>query len=445
MSDAIHPTQAVTGLRPMRVTTVYRYPRGVPDNEPTVDGYPNYYYYTVAPDGRRLQLESGINPAKTIAAVDGARRPVIGLRSSPWKAGGDTTPWHDVFDLDHGHVRYFGDHKPSSVGQVGRTRGNAALYEAALLHQATTPDERALAPPIVIFRAVTERGAVKGHVEFCGVAVIERVETIVQRDPLSSSSFANYAFDLAVLDTATESEVVDWRWVDDRRNPALTRKEALRYAPRSWRDWVVGGAPVLPSVRRRVATSRLLSKDDQQPKPGSAEAAVLKEIYDFFDGQKHAFELLAAKVTADVLSRTGARYTEGWLTPPSGDGGADFVGRLEVGIGRATTSLVVLGQAKCISMQSHVSAAQLARVVARLGRGWIGVFVTTGVYSKGAQIEMNEDRYPIVLIDGRTLADTVRRLAMESHGGDLQAFLTDTITDYHAAIKARRPEEVLLM
>jgi hypothetical protein len=44
----------------------------------------------------------------------GARRPAILMCSSPGKAGSESTPWHDVFDLDSGHVRHFGDHKPSS-------------------------------------------------------------------------------------------------------------------------------------------------------------------------------------------------------------------------------------------------------------------------------------------------------------------------------------------
>jgi hypothetical protein len=427
----------------MRVTTIYRYARGVPTGEPMVDGFPNFYYPTVESDGRRLLLESGINVPKEVSAVDGERRPVIALRSSPWKAGGESTPWHDFFELDHGHVRYFGDHKVDTVGTVGSTRGNEALYEAALRYQAKTLVERAVAPPIMLFRAVTVGGKVKGYVEFCGVAIVERVETIVQRDPKSSSSFANYVFDLAVLSTAAESEVIDWRWIDDRRNPVLPLADTLRFAPRAWCDWLVGGATVLARVRRRVASARLLSNADQQPPVGSAEESTLKQVYSFFEGKKHAFEALAAKVAASVLGGTGGRYQEGWLTRSSGDGGADFVGRLDVGVGHAMTSLVVLGQAKCVRLDSSVSAEQLARVVARLRRGWIGVYVTTGTYSRSAQIEMNDDKYPVVLIDGRTLAETVRRLAMEGRGGDLKAFLAETTDEYRLSVSARQPEEVL--
>jgi hypothetical protein len=294
--------------RPMRITQVYRYPREPAEGEPFVDGFPNYYYATVDPGGTQLQLESGVNRAKMVSATGGPRRPVIALRSSPAKAGGEITPWHDVFDLDHGYVRYFGDHKISTRGPVGSSTGNKALLEAALLHQAKTAEERLLAPPIMIFRGVAEGGAVKGYVEFCGVAVVERVETIVQRNPQTAMSFPNYVFDLAVLSTANESDAIDFRWIDDRRNPTVPHAETLRYAPKAWRDWVASGATALPRIRRQVLSPRLLSKYDQLPPRGSAEEKVLKEIYTFFDGRKHRFELLALKVAADVLGRTGSQF-----------------------------------------------------------------------------------------------------------------------------------------
>ena len=52
--------------------------------------------------------------------------------------------------------------------------------------------------------------------------------------------------------------------------------------------------------------------------------------------------------------------------------------------------------------------ADLARTVARLKRGWIGVVVTTGTFSVKAQQELLADQYPIVLINGSRLAQEVR-------------------------------------
>nr|WP_241728629.1 restriction endonuclease [Nocardioides zeae] len=393
-------------------------------------------------------LEAGINAPSEVFGSDGQRRPLVAIRSSPWKAGHESNPWHDEFDLDHGHVRYFGDHKPSTVGLPGATKGNRLLLEAARLHAGTTRQERLLAPPLLLFRSTTVyrggRAIVKGHVEFCGAAIIERLEHVVQRDPETGKSFPNIALDLAVV-AGREIDGIDMRWIDDRRDPDLDSETALRYAPDSWVRWVKEGRVAIPGVRRRVLASSVKAAKDQQPVPGTPDADVLSTLYTFYDGRKHAFELLASQVAAEVLRESGARYKEGWLSRSSGDGGVDFIGRIDMGSLSASTPVVVLGQAKCIQPTSSVSPEQVARVVARLRRGWIGVYVTTGSFSKQAQIEIIDDQYPVVLIAGKTLATTVRRMAQANYGGDLDALLSATIDGYAGAITHRRPEEVISM
>lgn len=168
---------------------------------------------------------------------------------------------------------------------------------------------------------------------------------------------------------------------------------------------------------------------------------LLYRLYRFFDGRKHAFELLAAKVSAQILGSSGARYREGWLTGP---GDVDFVGRLDVGTAGNHTPLMVLGQAKCILPTSSISPDQVARVVARLRRGWIGAFVTTGTFSRQAQVEVIDDQYPLVLVHGKTLAEQVLRMAAADHDGDVDALLTSITSDYDVAITNRRPDEILL-
>ncbi len=170
---------------------------------------------------------------------------------------------------------------------------------------------------------------------------------------------------------------------------------------------------------------------------------MLRQLYSFYDGRKHAFELLASMVAGEVLRESGARYKDGWLSRSSGDGGVDFIGRIDMGSLSASTPVVVLGQAKCILPTSSVSPEQVARVVARLRRGWIGVYVTTGSFSKQAQIEIIDDQYPVVLIAGGTLVAAVRRIVEANHGGDLGALLTRTVEDYAGSIVHRRPEEVI--
>ena len=435
--------------RPIHMLDVLRYAQGASRLDVELDGYLNYHFLT-SPHGveaPRLMLEAGINPAATVAAPDRSRRPVINIRSSPWKAGHVTNPWHDEFDLDHGHVRYYGDHKPTTLGLPGVTAGNRALLEAWTLHAATTAQGRRYAPPLLIYRSATVvkdgRRLVKGHVQFCGAAVIERLEHVVQRDPDTGRSFPNIVLDLAVLDLADTGDALDMRWIDDRRDANLDAEAATRHAPESWLRWIKEGRSAIPRIRRRVVSSRVKSAADQLPVPGSPEAEVLERIYRFFDGRKHAFELLAARVAAQVLGGSGARYHDGWLTRPGGDGGMDFVGRLDVGTPASNTPLVVLGQAKCVLPTSSISPDQVARVVARLRRGWIGVFVTTGTYSRQAQIEVIDDQYPLLLIDGKTLAEQVVRMAAADHDGDIDALLGPLAADYEAAVTYRRPDEIL--
>lgn len=415
-----------------------------------LDGYINYHWLTSPAeiDRPKVMLEAGINAPSEVSTHGSTRRPLIAIRSSPWKAGHETNPWHDEFDLDHGHVRYFGDHKPTTMGLPGATRGNRLLLEAARLHAGTTRDERLLAPPLLLFRSITvhreSRAIVKGHVEFCGAAIIERLEHVVQRDPETGRSFPNIALDLAVV-VGRDTDGIDMRWIDDRRDEALGAETALRHAPDQWVRWVKDGRVAISGVRRRVLASSVKAAKDQQPVPGTIEADVLSTLYRFYDGRKHAFELLASQVAAEVLRESGARYKEGWLSRSSGDGGVDFIGRIDMGSLAASTPVVVLGQAKCILPSSSVSPEQVARVVARLRRGWIGVYVTTGSFSKQAQIEIIDDQYPVVLVSGGTLASTVRRMAEASYGGDLDALLQATVEKYAGAITHRRPEEVISM
>ena len=425
-----------------------RYASGANQSDIEIDGYLNYHYITspIERGFKKLLLEAGINRAAPTSHNHEVRRPVIALRSSPWKAGAESNPWHDEFDLDHGHVRYYGDHKPTTIGLPGVTPGNKALLEEWRFHSGTSESDRATAAPLLIFRAksVQLNGKIRhqGFVEFCGVGLIERLEHIVQRDPQTGRSFPNIVLDLAVVQ-ANSGDVIDMRWIDDRRDPSLTAAQSLRFAPDSWKRWVREGRSSIPRIRRRVLSSRVKTKDEQLPAPGTPAADDLDTIYRFYGDRKHAFEVLASRVSGEILRRSGSSYHPGWLTRSGGDGGVDFVGRLDVGSLGANTPVVVLGQAKCVNPSSSISPDQVARVVARLRRGWIGVFVTTGSFSKQAQVEVVDDQYPLILISGKELASEAARIAATDFEGDLQALLQSTLNEYEQSITARRPEEVL--
>ncbi|MFR9756552.1 restriction endonuclease [Streptomyces sp. TR06-5] len=425
------------------VGQVYRYATGKDPRQAVLDGYPNFHFETHSPGLKRALLEAGINGMAKVNRPDGDRRPAVLIRSSPWKAGTEQTPWHDVFDLDNGHVRYFGDHKAGLTAAPGTTKGNAALLEAFEKHEGHTPSERMRATPLLLFRAVSRNGRPKGHVEFCGLGVIERAERLVQWTGREHSTFVNYVYDIALLDLTKENDEVLWGWIHARRDKEMTNAEALELAPLSWREWVKHGHSALPRLRRRVARSRVTRVPEQRPRE-PADIADLEWIHKFFDGRKHDFEAVASAVAARVMRGAGKSYVEGWLTHRSGDGGADFVGRLDIGSGFSGTSLVVLGQAKCVKPDQLITAEHVARVVARLRRGWIGAYVTTGAYSVASQAEMIEDQYPIVLVNGLELVHQLRAMARDDYGGDLKTCIDHIVSVRESAVTNRRPEEILL-
>ncbi|WP_244204260.1 hypothetical protein [Streptomyces africanus] len=230
---------------------------------------------------------------------------MILIRSSPWKAGTEQTPWHDVFDMDNGHVRYFGDHKAELDAAPGTTTGNSALLEAFNMHHAHTSEKRAAATPLLLFRAVPRNGKPKGHVEFCGLGVVERAERLVQWGGHQHTTFINYAYDIALIDLTAENDEVTWDWIHVRRDKDVTVTQALGLAPHAWREWVKHGNSALPRLRRRVARARVTKVRDQRPAVGSPDAADLETVYRRFDGHKHDFEALASAVAARVLPAQG--------------------------------------------------------------------------------------------------------------------------------------------
>jgi hypothetical protein len=82
--------------------------------------------------------------------------------------------------------------------------------------------------------------------------------------------------------------------------------------------------------------------------------------------------------------------------------------------------------------------------VARLRRGWLGVFVTTGVITERAQIEVFEDRYPLVMIPGLQVATTVREMLHESGQSDLAALLEQYDDQYEMTPRVADPERLVI-
>jgi hypothetical protein len=428
----------------MRVGEIFRY--GMPnDPKPAViDGLPNYFHAVNTPGASRAKLDKGINGIKPIRAVDGSRRPAILISSSPHKIGSAETPWQDTFDVDNGHIRYFGDNKRPLV-DPSKALGNSILLEQRDIHDSPDVDVRRHAVPLLFFRRVPYKGRQKGQVSFQGFGLVTRAELVTQYNAKSGEYFSNYVFDFVVLGLADEAEDFSWAWISARRDPAQTLRETLKLAPTSWKGWIKEGPDSIDRYRRRVSKLMTTKTVHQMPQPGSKRARTLDAVYKFYKGgRERRFEALASTVTASFVRRTGGVYTEGWLTPASSDGGADFIGRIDVGVGFSSAKLVVLGQAKCEARTTPTSGNHIARTVARLKRGWIGAYVTTSYFSERVQREVIEDAYPILLINGDVLAEEVQHLVQEGGHSSTLSYLKAVDASYEERVAVRRPEEILL-
>lgn len=427
----------------MRIGQILRYPvNPIPHKE--IDGLPNWYYETLAPTDKiwkAVKLDSGINLSATLnGSTQGV--PFIAIRSSPHRFGSSTTPWEDMHRPDQGYCRYFGDNKPG-LKAANESLGNIRMLDA-FIKQSGSKEDRLQAPPILVFEAAPYDGRIKGQVIFHGVGVITKAELVVQRDPKSILTFSNYVFDIALLNLSKENETLNWGWINSRRNPDISVEQSLKLAPDSWKKWVSFGAGAVPRLRRNVIARNVVPEELQRPIPGSEEDKILKAVYENYHGQKTKFENLAEFVTQQILTEQGLKYATGWITQGSGDGGIDFVSSIDLDpVGLVGSSRqVIIGQAKCERLHTPTNGVHIARLAARLRRGWIGVYVTTSYFSIPVQKEILMDRYPIVLIDGGRIATVIRKYILE-HGMELKDLLTQLSETYSSRLGFGDPESIL--
>jgi hypothetical protein len=424
----------------LTIGTIYRYSSANAVDVPVLDGLPNLLFHTNTPGENKALLEAGINPIRAVKTEKGPRTPAILISSSTHKQGSKDTPWQDEFDVDNGYIKYFGDNK--SIGDPAKAPGNSNILGQFLLHSSETYEKRLEAVPFLFFKSIKVGERVKGNRIFQGVGLLRSAELVTQYQK-DIGYFTNYAFEFDVLDMRNDFEIFSWDWISARRNPKLDSEEILNFAPKSWQSWVKQGEISRDKLIRRIHKITSISKQEQLPIPGSREDKCLSEIYKFYDGRKHHFELLASKVVANLIRQTGGNYKEGWITQGSGDGGIDFVGRIDLGTGFSKVEVILLGQAKCEAYSTPTNGVHLARTVARLKRGWIGAYVTTSFFSERSQYEVSEDNYPLMTVNGLELARETLKLTELTGSVSVLCFLEKLDHTYSDYIQKKKPEDVL--
>jgi hypothetical protein len=423
------------GAWKVRIGDVFRVPHGAGVQQPALRSYVQLTKGTCA---RAADLQKGmffyasvIEPGQRFL-----RLPAFIFLTNPHKKDTEGTPWIDIVEPDVGYALFHGDNRTPGRPYIAG-RGNQKFDEVQ--HFYGEPKLRMFAPPILMFVQKDVSGIRKGYREFSGYGIPVRCTVTTQREKKTGEYFTNLAIELALFHLKNENEFFDWAWIDARRNGALPQEQVLQLAPAAWRDWVRNGDSAVERCRRNVAKNNVL-KQGVQACLLASEERVLNEIYLYYASEKHPFEGLASYVATRIIGHACKR---GWVTKRSGDMGIDFVCRLDIGDPGAQLSrapIVVLGQAKC--QKNPVSAKDLARVVARLQRGWMGVYVTTSVFSEPAQLELAEDKYPLVLINGKRLAQELER-AMVAEGINLRELLDRETKWYNLNEKPYSPGRIV--
>ncbi|MDP9439582.1 MAG: hypothetical protein M3P49_12720 [Actinomycetota bacterium] len=83
--------------------------------------------------------------------------------------------------------------------------------------------------------------------------------------------------------------------------------------------------------------------------------------------------------------------------------------------------------------------------MARLRRGWIGVYVTTGYFSRSTQIEVVQDRYPLLLVNGLRLATELDKELRRKGDPALEDLLAEIEGRYGQLTELSDPDQVLFL
>ena len=417
-----------------------------------LDGTWNYRYVTSL-NGKPKTSANIYRPMFWYADVNKVC-PALIFHSNPLQKDKEVNPWSDVVIQEDGVVFYNGDNKSADrrIGAnpgLGTQSGNNKVEGLMNLYKSHSREDRMKAPPILIFEQVACNGSSKGYRAFRGVGVLKKTHIRQQYETNSERVFSNYLFEITLI--RLPSQGLNWEWINDRRDTKLSLEQSLRNAPASWKTWVDEGEGSLYKVRQKILHYAVGSPQQQSAELKQGHKDLLHAIIKHYkeERKESRFEALASLIAAEFFGEE--RFTRGWITPHSGDMGVDFIGRYDLrhaeipdppGTVLGRTSLLVIGQAKCRLIDKSEMAVDIARVASRLQRGQIGIYITTGTYKRSVQEEVAIDDYPIILINGRHLADLLIRY-MNRTGKHIKTVLTEQDTWYDENINYAPPYQLL--
>lgn len=423
--------KTIKGDSMLQIGKVYRAAKSIDPSVEKVDNLPNYYHETYIPNKeRQIIIERGIFKPATVIGKDGIERtPLIVISSSPHKAGSNWTPWSDDYDPNHGRVIYYGDNKTPGMNPLDKKLNNPILLNLLDVYRSSSSEERLnYGVPCIFFERVKVGNRIKGNLMFQGFGIVEKAERVIQNTN-DNEKFINYKFTFCVFSLKHEHDNFDWQWIIDRCNPSLTAEEANRNAPESWKTWIKYGSTYLSKVRRNNASQIILNPYDQILPPNSEEYELLSDIYQYYSTYaKDDFGWLGIDVTRRVLEKNGIECSDiGRVSHHANSRRSEFNMHLNIGDQPLTgIDLRILGQADCTDPAQQAGDYDISKETDSLKSGLIGSFVTTSYFSQETQKKIQEYRSPIMLINGKIIAQTVREQLYETNM-PLDRYLTSIV------------------
>jgi hypothetical protein len=302
--------------------------------------------------------------------------------------------WPDNLDVETGVFTYFGDNrKPGTALHSTPRNGNNVLRKIFALSSLASGDRKRV-PPVLIFASSGEWRDVR----FIGLAVPGTSHAESSEDLVAvwkskeGSRFQNYQARFTILNSGSISR----SWIND----IIAGNPHSANAPKEWSAWIGGGSP---AALRATPTVLHRSKFEQLPQ-SAADSAILKCIYEFFDGRPWDFEACAAALCRMLLPNTLTLD----VTRRSRDGGRDAIGTLRLGSGKTSIVIDFALEAKCYGRQTSVGVREVSRLISRLRHRQFGVFVTTSYVDVQAYKEITEDQHPVIIIAGGDIVHLLR-------------------------------------
>jgi len=306
-------------------------------------------------------------------------------------------PWDDIVDHHLGLIKYWGDAKFDEKKRIDDWIGNKNL------RQAIDESNRKRHPFILHFTK-----AESGWMTFNGLCVMKSLDLAWFQD--EGRPVQNYRATLSILDC----NHISVEWLENWRTKE-TMSDRLQNAPEAWVDYVNGRKISI----MRAWSGKVKSTKEQLPSKGSVEEFALEQLLgmDPFD-----FERMTVQLIDDVGSGIIQDLEK---TRDRQDGGYDFSGTFVL---PEPFQYEIPFKGEIKRHRNSISPDHVSRLVARLGRGEYGIYITTSYFTKQAQSEVYEMRYPVSLVYANKLLAMFKQTSHWNDDGINQNWLNSFST-----------------